>query len=330
MGWSRSGLPSTESSRWELRQCPQRVAAECRARCTLGIPMNSSEVPVPNHPLPERAQLRRHQELIDAAVAAAADDDRILAAWLVGSLTTDRADVWSDIDFHVLVGEADSKAFLRGGWRDFIQSFTPTVMTRAFDFGFGGFAITPDWMHFDLAVHPGRPDIRAGSGFTPLLDRSGDAIPADAVLHTTVTGDPYYPAAVVDWFFYMLGNLAAVVGRNEAVLGTNGVISIRDTALVPLMYAEAGIVRTGGNKRLSPFLNGEQAAALSQLPPIAPTMESVVDGYAVVAAEFVRRGRSLADRLGERWPSELEEATSRHLQRSIGRAIPPANLRELD
>lgn len=142
------------------------------------------------------------------------------------------------------------------------------------------------------------------------------------MLHTTEVREPYFPAPVVDWFFYMLGNLAAVVGRNEPVLGTNGVISIRDTALVPLMYAETGVVRTGGNKRLTPFLSHEQRVALERLPPVSPTLRSVIEGYASVAEEFVRRGRALAQAVDAPWPTELEEATSMHLLRSIGRAIP--------
>lgn len=46
------------------------------------------------------------------------------------------------------------------------------------------------------------------------------------------TTDPLFPASAVNMFLYMLGNMAAVVGRDEVIPGSNGVIVTRDIALV--------------------------------------------------------------------------------------------------
>jgi len=266
--------------------------------------------------------LSKQEDLIAAAVSAATRDERVLAAWLVGSLTNDQADAVSDIDFHILVSEEELPAFVTG-WVDLVRSFTDTVATKSFAAGVGGYAITPDWMHIDIAVHGGQPTIHPGSGLRVLFDRtSAGSLPADSRAVAVTRSEPTYPAEVVDWFFYMLGNLAVVVARDEPVLGTNGVVALRDTCLVPLMYAEAGVARTGGNKRLRPFLTAEQHHVLQSLPAIEPTIASVVQCYEAIASEFVTRGRALATLTGATWPEAFELATAAHLERVVGRRIP--------
>ncbi len=128
--------------------------------------------------LPERANLSRHRELVEAATEVARQDERILAAWLVGSLAAEYADEYSDIDFHIAVSPEAFPAFGERGWTKFITRFTPIVTARPFGGGAGGYAITPDWMHFDLGVH--RADVqlfRPGSGVRPLFDKQGDLLP---------------------------------------------------------------------------------------------------------------------------------------------------------
>ncbi len=191
--------------------------------------------------LADRVALARHLELIELATQAARRDERILAAWLSGSLASDFADQFSDIDFHVVVREEDFGAFAESGWADFVSGLAPTVLTRSFGSGRGGFAITSDWMHFDVALHRlGDQLFRDGAGIRPLFDRTGGLLPKASATHSIERGEPYFPVEVVEWFFYMLGNLAVVVGRDEPVLGTNGAVMLRDTCLVPLMHGEEG------------------------------------------------------------------------------------------
>jgi hypothetical protein len=186
-------------------------------------------------------------------------------------------------------------------------------------------------MHFDLGVH--RADarlIRPKSGIRPLLDKHGGLLPPQPVILTIERGSPYFPADVVQWFFYMLGNLAVVVGRDEPVLGMNGAVMLCYTCLVPLLHAEQGVVRTGGNKRMREFLTPEQHSVLQALPSIGATLPSVIESYAATAEVFVSRGRALATRTGESWPEEFEAATRHHLERSIGRPIPLSRSTSVD
>ena len=273
--------------------------------------------------LPDRVGLARHLELIELATQAARGDERIAAAWVSGSLASDFADQFSDIDVHIAVREEDFGAFAEAGWADFVSGLAPTVLTRSFQSGRGGFAVTSDWMHFDVVVHrAGDQLFKGGAGIRPLFDRTGGLLPKASATGSVRRGEPYFPGKVVEWFFYMLGNLAVVVGRDEPVLGTNGAVMLRDTCLVPLMHAEEGVVRTGGNKRLRAFLTEEQHLLLEELPAVDATLESVIASYAATSNLFVTRGRALAHKTDGAWPGKLEEATRHHLRRSIGRPIP--------
>ena len=108
------------------------------------------------------------------------------------------------------------------------------------------------------------------------------------------------------------------MGRSELALGVSGAITVRDTGLIPLMYAERGVVRYGGAKRLNRFLSAEQRVALEALPPLVATVESLIDFHIAVAREFTRRGRALALRTASAWPEVLERAVLEHLSRMLG------------
>ena len=195
------------------------------------------------------------------------DDDRVLAAWLVGSFARGNADPWSDIDLHCTITD-DSTEQLRAHWPDLARRITPTVQTKAFFPGsLGGYCITPEWLHLDLALHPRATlDPNTVAPMRPLFDKTGVLLPTRADPGTRRRDrSRTFPVDAVDWFFYMLGNLVTVVGRDEPVWAMNGVITLRDTGLVPLFFAERGIARVGGNKRLNPFLSDGTAGAAPRI-----------------------------------------------------------------
>ena len=183
----------------------------------------------------------------------------------------------------------------------------------------GGFSLTPEWVHIDFVFQPRSTfDAEALDGYTRLIDKTGELLPDEKRQPAPVQGAPYYPVETVEWFFYMFGNLVTVVGRNEPVLGMLGALTVRDTCLVPLFCAERGVTRSGGAKRLRPFLSEEQHLLLESLPPFAPTLDSVIDSEVALARLFIPRGRALAAATDQRWPVDLERAAIRHVESAIG------------
>ena len=260
--------------------------------------------------------------LIARAVAVLKTDPRMLAAWLVGSFAVGEADPFSDVDLHCLV-EDDSFAAVRADWQDLVREVAPMVLVRPFrDGDIGGTCITRDWLHLDLVLHQRSAlDPMPVEGMAPLFDKTNELLPTGPTPRRAVVSTPYFPAETVDWFFYMLGSLPVVVGRDEPAWAMNGVIVLCDDCLVPLMFAERGVRKVGGNKRLNPFLSVEQRQVLLDLPPLAPTVDSVIEAEIAIAREFIPRGRALALTTSSPWPQELEDATVGHFERSFGARI---------
>jgi hypothetical protein len=266
------------------------------------------------------------EKLIDRATTVLSADSRILAGWLVGGFAVGDSDAFSDVDLQCSV-EDGAMSDLSSSWPELVAKIVPTVWISPFPRSVGGVCITPDWQHLDIVFHA-RSGLDPGTvvGMVPLFDRAG-VLPPGPVRRPDRRGAPFFPAPAVDMFLYMLGNMVSVVGRNEVVPGTNGVIMVRDIALVGLLLAEQGLATTRdhspGNpfpftKRLRRYLTAEQNSLLESLPPLTATLDSIIDSYVALARIFIPRARRLAKQTGATWPAEYEQATISYFERMLG------------
>ncbi len=266
------------------------------------------------------------EAFIQHAKAVLAGDDRVLAAYLVGGFAIGMADAWSDVDLQVVVTDEAIEA-LKASWPELAGRLAPLANVKPFQFAIGGVCITPSWLHFDVVFHArSEADPMKVEGMSPLLDKAG-LLPDRPVPRPDRHEAPFFPEAAVDMFLYMLGNMVSVVGRNEPIPATNGVIMVRDIALVGLFLAEQGWRGTrehsAGNpfpftKRLRSYLTDEQNALLGSLPPLGPTIDSAIDGYLAEARIFLPRARALAERTGHPWPQAYEDASVAYFEHSLG------------
>lgn len=266
------------------------------------------------------------ESLIKRIEEVAARDDRILAAYLVGGFAVGTGDAWSDVDAQFVIRD-DAEESFRDSWRDVADELAHTAHVQSFGGVIGGTCITDEWLHFDVVFNPqSKIDAKAVEGMVPLLDKEG-VLPDAPVPRPGRQSDPFYPESAVEHFLYMLGNMVSVIARNEVVPASNGVIIVRDIDLVGLFLAEQGWVTTRehafGNpfpftKRLRSYLTDEQNAMLESLPPVAASIDSVIDGYVALASIFLPRARAMADRTGAIWPAAFEEASVGFFERSLG------------
>jgi predicted nucleotidyltransferase len=268
---------------------------------------------------PQEAFITRAREVL-------ADDERVLAAYLVGGFAIGTADAWSDVDLQVIVTDQAADD-IKSSWSELAGRLAPLANIKPFQFAVGGVCITPDWLHFDVVFHTrSELDPMKIEGMSPLVDKAA-LLPDRPVPRSDRQGAPFFPGAAVDMFLYMLGNMVSVVGRNEPIPATNGVIMVRDVALVGLLLAEQGWRSTrehsAGNpfpftKQLRGYLTDEQNALLASLPPLEPTVDSAIDGYLALARIFLPRARRLAEETGAPWPEAYEKASVAYFERSLG------------
>ena len=261
----------------------------------------------------------RQQQVIERARTVLPDDERILAVYLVGSYGTGEADRFSDVDVHLVVTD-ESLDWFEQSWTEVMRSITaPTVLTDRVPGLVGGLGITSDWLHVDLFCHPlGSFDRLQYDGVRVLFDRDGALFPdGDIARRGGRAGTPYWPQGPVNLFFYFLGNLVTVLGRDERIVGNQGISVVRDQ-LIALMLAERGVRRTGGAKRLNAYLSDEQRATLEAIPAAGTEPADIIAANQYMCREFIRRGSALAEQTGEQWPTEFVDATLAHLRQHFG------------
>lgn len=267
--------------------------------------------------------------LIERAVQVVTSDDRILAVYLVGGFAVGTGDAWSDVDLQCTIRD-DAKEDLVTTWKAVANAIAPTAHIQPFAHGIGGVCITPEWLHFDIVFNPlSVVDPKTVEGMIPLLDKAA-ILPTEPVPRPERRTEPFFPLSAVEHFLYMLGNMVSVIGRNEVIPASNGVILVRDIDLVGLLLAEQGWATTRehtfGNpfpftKRLRGYLTDEQNRLLASLPPLVATIDSVIDGYVALAQAFLPRARRLAERTNTPWPSDYEAASVSYFERSLGVAL---------
>jgi predicted nucleotidyltransferase len=257
----------------------------------------------------------RQQGVIARAQEVLPRDERVLGVYLIGSYATGAADRFSDVDLHLVVTD-DSLDWFKKHWDDVLRELTgPTVLMDGVPGLIGGLGITPDWLHVDLFVHPLASFQRDQyDGVRVLFDRDGSLFPDGDIAPTGgQPGEPYWPAPNVNLFFYFLGNLVTVLGRDERIVGNQGVGAIRDQ-LVALMLAERGVRRTTGLKRLNALLSDEQRVALEAIPKASTDPADIIAANQYICRQFIARGTALAKLTDNPWPTEFVDATLTHLR----------------
>jgi predicted nucleotidyltransferase len=261
----------------------------------------------------------RQQAVITRAREILPTDERVLGVYLIGSYGAGTADRFSDVDLHLVIADECAEWF-DAHWADVLRQVTgPTVLADRLPGMIGGLGITPDWLHVDLIIHPlAGFDRFQYDGVRVLFDRDGTLFPeGDLPAQGGRPGEPYWPELAVNRFFYFLGNLVTVLGRDERVVANQGIGVVREQ-LIALMLAERGVRRTNGVKRLNALLSDEQRAALEAIPAAGTDPADIIAANQYICRQFIARGTALADRTGNAWPSTFVDATLKHLHDHFG------------
>jgi predicted nucleotidyltransferase len=257
------------------------------------------------------------QHLIDEIARRLDAEPGVEALWLAGSLGKGQGDAFSDVDLLVLVtGGAAAEVSTRLA-RDLVPALNVVLVNSLY----GGRVlnmVTADWARFDLTLVQ-REDLTRydSNALTPIFNRGSSAPPAQP--ETPYRTAPDQLLKLVREFLRIVGLTPVAIGREEYELALSGIDLLRRMTF-DLMLEENSISpsRRGGALHRNPLLTAEQLDDLRSLPTIAAERSSFIAGTAAFARLFLPRARRLAAEIGMVWPTDFEDATRRHLLKTLG------------
>jgi hypothetical protein len=265
-------------------------------------------------PTPEQtAMIERLRDVL-------AEDERIVSAWLSGSLGRGAGDAWSDVDVTCVVEEDDIAPCVAeyGGRRNPVGPTANQTVVH----GRVAANISADWMRYDLLfLTPQEFRQQDPVRLTPLVR---GAKPPTGVTRENVM-DGARIAATATEFIRIIGLCPVAVGRREWISGVEGVALLRKMTIDLMIEANGLGHERGGVKRLNPFLTPEQRTALETSLAVEANRESLLGTTMALARLFFPLARRLVAERGGDWPQAFEDATWAWLQRELG-VDPPAGV----
>ncbi len=243
------------------------------------------------------------EELLRRVRAVLDEDQRVRAAWLVGSYGRGTADEFSDVDVWLV---ADDRDGLVEDWPGLSDRIAPSIYRERRDFGpttlFNH--VTPEWHRLDVTITgPEAVPGRARNLVRPLLDRDDHAARLGPEAEP-LQPDPATVERLIKEFFRILGLTPVVLGRNGVIDAASGSGLLRQL-LIDLMLQDVAVPDRGGALHTSSLLPPERRAQVEGLPPIVATRESAIAAQRACTELFLPLARDLAARTGVTWPEEF-------------------------
>lgn len=228
-----------------------------------------------------------YHELYAAVIGAVADDDRVRAVWLSGSLARGDADVGSDLDLILAIRDDDFFRFV-AGWRDWLTAVTPVLVAHQIPgSNLVFYSLTERLCRVDGVVEPVSRLVESPHRTrVVVLDRDGlDArVPAPTVGRAP---DPARITTIITEFWRIQAIFPAMVdGRGD------------------LLSAKLG-VQTAWQLLYDVFLESNQ--------PLPTTGVKQVSADAVVCQAMSTAGRAAAQRVGADYPERIADQVTAHL-----------------
>ncbi len=258
--------------------------------------------------------------LLDALTRAAAQDERVVALLLTGSLGAGQGDIWSDVDT-VLVTTPESHAEVVASARAWVAAIAPPVLWRQLYPPHPLFhAVLPGWLRLDVTITiPGHvPTVRAAS--KPLYDPTGLHATLGA-RHPARKPDPAKVEQIVEEFLRIMGLAPVAFGRGDLLATVAGCGLLRGL-LQDLMVEAIAPPLPPGALATTRLLPRDDVRTLSSLPPVHAEREALMAFNTAVAAAFLPRARRLATTTGAVWPTALETETRTRLAQALGFELP--------
>jgi predicted nucleotidyltransferase len=260
----------------------------------------------------------RLNAVVERFTHACQADQRVLAAFLGGSLASDTADDWSDLDLYIVAEDEEYEAFFRDR-QAFVRQFGDPVWLEDFNgFGFDMVLfVLADGVDGELAFGRATDFQRIHAGpFQTLLDRRGLLTKRVFPFFTPdVTEQKAELRRLIGWFWREISLYARARARRRRWDAFSHLEQTR-VRCVNIVRAQSQYMAS-----LEGYEKVEQVVSSSLLSPLEATFVplelSAMDEAVERLAQFFRE---VAPLVAARWnipsPSELERVALRQLEES--------------
>lgn len=250
-----------------------------------------------------------HQAVIDRFLVACREDERVAAAFLVGSYTTGTADTYSDLDL-ILIAAEESFDDLAADRHAFARRLGEPLFLEDFDLPETVFLIYPDGAEVEVSF---MPESRVGQILDlphwSLLDKKGllAAAPASEAAAPSAAAVETLRRQIA-WFWHDLSHFITALARDQRWWASGQLETLRHCCLsLARLRHDLADPEVGGESyfKIDKVLPAEELAPLRETfcPPEPAAMlaaaRAVVDFYRTLAAP-------LAEANGLAYPTELE------------------------
>ncbi len=263
--------------------------------------------------------------VLDRAASTFKADERVRALFLSGSRATGSEDRFSDLDLLLVIDDGSFERFCEE-WQSWVGELGPTVAAkpRSFARGFLVNATTPSCARFDVFVR-GVARVASEPGWekpAAVFDRDGIAqMLPEPRLPPAVEHDAAWLSELIYTFLRTLSVLPMLLARGDLVRLTQHAQLMKQDLLELLIFenGDPPCRRPGAWAwvDLSERLPEADLALVENLPALAATRGSVVEGHLAIASSFLPRARSAAARAGESFPTEFERTVLAFLEREL-------------
>lgn len=101
----------------------------------------------------QHATTKPQELLVLRVIDVLADDDRVLAGYLIGGFAVGQGDAFSDVDLQFII-EDDAVEDLSASWTSLLELIASPAHVQPFPGVIGGSVITPAWLHYDVVFNP--------------------------------------------------------------------------------------------------------------------------------------------------------------------------------
>lgn len=258
------------------------------------------------------------QAVLERFVAACEQDERVVAAFLGGSLAAGKADEWSDLDIYLITTDESYQDFA-AGFRAFVGRLGQPLFLESFGRSDTLFFIFADDTEGEISLGSESAflDIHDGP-YKVLVDKKG-ILEGVKFLGYRPTPDEQLETlrGQVYWFWHNLSHFITAIGRGQLWWAQGQLEALRNCcvnlARLEHNFADANV----GDE---PYFKVENAIPTGELAPLEPTFRPMEPGalqesvFAIVA--FYRKlAPPLAERHGIEYPADLERLMLSRLER---------------